>query len=223
MRSTCFVVPAFNEGEKIREVVGLALPHGDVIVVDDGSRDSTASAASAAGAHVLRHMVNRGQGAALQTGISYALNNGATHIVTFDADGQHRIEDALTMIQTLDAQDLDVVLGSRFLGEARNMPLVRRAVLGLAVLYTNITTGLKLTDTHNGLRVLSRRAALQMDIRQDRMAHASEILHIIADRKMRFIEVPIVIEYTAYSLAKGQSLGNSMRILEDIFLQGLGR
>lgn len=221
--SIWFVVAAYNEGPKIREVVSAALTAGNVVVVDDGSRDDTGASASDAGAHVLRHMINRGQGAALQTGIDYALRRGASHIVTFDADGQHRVEDAVQMISHLDLNELDVVLGSRFRGRALNMPLTRRLVLLAAVVFTNLSTGLRLTDTHNGLRVLSRRAAERIVIRQDRMAHASEILHIIADQKLRYAEVPVTIEYSAYSMRKGQRLGNATRILEDMFMQGLHR
>jgi hypothetical protein len=143
--------------------------------------------------------------------------------VTFDADGQHRVEDALAMTDRLDAAGLDLVMGSRFLGEARNMPALRRLVLKAAVIFTNLTTGLKLTDAHNGLRVLSRAAALQIDLKQDRMAHASEFLSVIAEKKLRFEEAPVTILYTEYSLAKGQRLRNAIHILEDLFFGRLAK
>ncbi len=223
MRAVWFVIPAYNEGEKIAAVVSDVVPHGNVVVIDDGSTDATGDQAHRAGAHVLRHAINRGQGAGLGTGIAYALKEGATHIVTFDSDGQHRLSDALAMLATLDSGGYDVVLGSRFLGEARNIARTRRLVLKAATLFTNFTTGLKLTDTHNGLRAMSREAAQKIHLRQDRMAHASELLSIIADLNMRYVEVPVTIEYTPYSMRKGQRLGNAARILEDILLQELGR
>lgn len=215
-RALWFVVPAFNESRRIGEVVAETVRHGSVAVVDDGSTDGTAATAHAAGAHVVVMPINRGQGAALQTGIEYALLRGATHIVTFDADGQHRIEDALRMVDRLDQDNLDIVLGSRFLGSAVNMSSTRRAVLRAATWFTNLTTGLKLTDTHNGLRAMTREAALKIELTQDRMAHASEILEIIQKTKMKFAEEPVTIVYTDYSLAKGQKLGNSLRILEEL-------
>ncbi|NWG71762.1 MAG: glycosyltransferase family 2 protein [Parvularculaceae bacterium] len=215
-RRLWFVIPAFNEGSRIGEVAAAILPHGSVVVVDDGSSDGTALAAHAAGAHVLRMPLNRGQGAALQTGLDYALKEGATHIVTFDADGQHRLEDALRMVERLDRDDLDIVLGSRFLGAAENLSAVRRLVLKAGTIFTNVTTGLKLTDTHNGLRAIRRDAAMKIKLTQDRMAHASEILEIIAEKRLKWAEEPVTIVYTAYSLAKGQRLGNAVRILEEL-------
>jgi glycosyltransferase involved in cell wall biosynthesis len=184
--------------------------------VDDGSVDATASAALAAGAIVLRHAVNAGQGAALQTGIDYALANGATYVATFDADGQHHVEDLVTMLAVLQASPHDIVLGSRFLGHAEGLTVARRLVLKAAVLFTNLTTGLKLTDAHNGLRVMTASAARQLHIRQDGMAHASELIEQIGRLGLRFAEVPVTITYSDYSRAKGQRLSNSLLILRDL-------
>lgn len=222
-RSIWFVIAAMDEGSVIGEVVDALTPHGSVVLVDDGSKDDTGEQANRAGAHVLRHLLNRGQGAALQTGIGYALRNGASHIVTFDADGQHRVEDALAMIAQMDAKGLDVVLGSRFTGAAIGMGWRKRLVLQAAVIFTRTTTGLVLTDTHNGLRVFSRAGAQTIDIRQDRMAHASEILSQIARKRLRYEEAPVTIVYSAYSVAKGQRLSNSVRILEDLMMGRLSR
>lgn len=223
LRAIWFVVAAFNEGQVIEAVARDLAEAGEVAVVDDGSLDDTADAASRGGAHVIRHLLNRGQGAALQTGIVYALRGGATHVVTFDADGQHRLEDALAMVERMDRDGLDVVLGSRFLGETVNMGLGKRLVLKAGVLFSRLTTGLPLTDTHNGLRVFSRVAAEQLRIRQDRMAHASEILSTVARRGWRWAEAPVTILYTDYSKAKGQRISNSVRILEDLFMQRVSR
>lgn len=213
------MIPAYCEQSVIGSTVGSVLSvFPNVVVVDDGSDDGTASEARAAGAVVLIHPVNLGQGAALQTGISFALRSGASHIVTFDADGQHRIEDAQTMLDVLEAESLDVALGSRFTGRAENLPRLRKLVLKAAIFFTNFTCGLKLTDTHNGLRVLTARAASQIQLQHNGMAHASEILEQIAQLKLKYREVPITIVYTDYSLAKGQGIYNSLRIVSDIFM-----
>lgn len=214
--SLWFVIAAFNEGPMIAEVVRKVAPIARMVVVDDGSSDDTGDQAFAAGACVATHLVNRGQGAALQTGIEFALGQGARHVVTFDADGQHDVDEALQMVARCRDEGLDIVLGSRFLGTTVNMPAVRRLVIQAAVVFTRMTTGLKLTDAHNGLRVLSREAAGRIRIRQDRMAHASEILAQIARLRLNWREHPVTITYSEYSLAKGQKLSNSVRILEDI-------
>jgi glycosyltransferase involved in cell wall biosynthesis len=211
------IVPAFNESAIIAPIIsGLRSRFARVVVVDDGSVDATASAALAAGAIVLRHAVNAGQGAALQTGIDYALANGATYVATFDADGQHHVEDLVAMLAVLQASPHDIVLGSRFLGHAEGLTVARRLVLKAAVLFTNLTTGLKLTDAHNGLRVMTASAARRLHIRQDGMAHASELIEQIGRLGLRYAEVPVTITYSDYSRAKGQRLSNSLLILRDL-------
>lgn len=216
------VIAAYNESRMIAEVVRDARRLFDsVVVVDDGSSDSTATDALAAGAIVLVHPINLGQGAALQTGIAYACRQGFEYVVTFDADGQHRPEDAATMLALLTEADAQVALGSRFLGSTEAMPTARRWLLRAATLFTRITTGLKVTDAHNGLRVLRADAAATLRIRQNRMAHASEILEEIARHELRYIEAPVVIRYTDYSKAKGQSGFGAFNILLDLLLARL--
>ncbi|WP_447578953.1 glycosyltransferase family 2 protein [Achromobacter kerstersii] len=220
MRSnTWVVIAAFNEGSVIRDVVaGLKVEWPNVVVVDDGSSDATAEEAGAAGAFVIQHPVNLGQGAALATGLQYCIEIGAEYIVNFDADGQHHVEDIQVLVDRASQPDVDVVIGSRFLGETRAMPRSRKLMLKAAVLFTRITTGLKVTDAHNGLRCFTLEAAKQIKITQNRMAHASEILEEIARHKLRVAEVPVTITYTDYSLAKGQRLSNSINILLELFL-----
>jgi glycosyltransferase involved in cell wall biosynthesis len=218
------VIAAYNEARVIAGVVAGVIHAGyDVVVVDDGSSDRTRDLAAAAGAVVIRHPINLGQGAALQTGIEFALRQGADIVVTFDADGQHRIADAARLVAALHTHGADFALGSRFLGGAVNQPLSRRILLRLATLFTRLTTGLSVTDTHNGLRAMTRRGASAIGLKQNRMAHASEILHQIADSGLKFVEVPVTIEYSAYSLAKGQSMGDALVILTDLFARRLHR
>ena len=223
-QSVFVIIPAFNEATVIQEVVHtVARTCPNVVVVDDGSTDRTAEEARRAGAAVLRHSLNLGQGAALQTGIAWALRQPAEWLVTFDADGQHDISDVPRMIERLMETGADVALGSRFLGETTGMPRQRKIALKMAILFTRLTTGLRLTDVHNGLRVLTPRAARLLDIRQDRMAHASEILHQIASHHLTYTEVPVTISYSEYSLAKGQRTSNLARILMDLFSGGVQR
>lgn len=225
MRSALWVVcAAYDEASVIGGVIaGLRAAGHDVVVVDDGSRDGTRAAALAAGAHVVTHPVNLGQGAALQTGIEFALSHAAEVIITFDADGQHSAADIPHLVDALARENADFALGSRFLGTSHNLPSLRRWVLKAATLFTRMTTGLRLTDSHNGLRAMTRRGAGAICLRQNRMAHASEILAQIADSGMRYVEVPVTIEYSAYSLAKGQRIADSIMILRDLVAQELSR
>lgn len=203
-----YVIPAFNEeraiGAVVRTLQAEAVP-GEIIVIDDASRDDTSGAARAAGATVLRHIINRGQGAALQTGFDAALRCGAEVIVTFDADGQHSAKDTHALIAALLRHNADVALGSRFLGrEAENMPAARRLLLRAALAFTRIVSRVNVTDTHNGFRAFRAEALRRVRITEDRMAHASELLDLIGELDLKHVEVPCHIRYTEYSMKKGQ-------------------
>jgi polyprenyl-phospho-N-acetylgalactosaminyl synthase len=218
------VIAAYNEATVIADVVADVTGAGYcAVVVDDGSRDRTAELAESAGAAVVRHPINLGQGAALQTGIEFALARGADTIVTFDADGQHRAADIVGLIDALARHDADFALGSRFLGTTVNMPASRRWLLKAASWFTRATTGLSITDSHNGLRAMTRRGATHIHLRQNRMAHASEILHQIASSGLKYAETPVTIHYSAYSLAKGQTLFDALLIVLDLFARRLHR
>ena len=171
----------------------------------------------------MRHPINLGQGAALQTGFECALAAGASHIVTFDADGQHHVEDIGPMLERLTKTGADLALGSRFLGTAIGMRQSRRWLLRAAIIFTMLTTGLRLSDCHNGLRVLTANAARKLTVRQNRMAHASEILANIHKHNLRFVEVPVTISYTDYSRQKGQSFVDAFAICRDLFAMRLMR
>jgi glycosyltransferase involved in cell wall biosynthesis len=218
---TWVVVPLYNEATVIAGVVrGIREAFPQVVCVDDGSSDGSAVAARRGGAVVVQHPVNLGQGAALQTGISYALRDPEMrYVVTFDADGQHRVEDALSMVERLREGDVDVVFGSRFLDDRTKPSRAKRMLLRAAVAYTNMTTKMRLTDAHNGLRALNRGVAERLDIRQNRMAHASEIVEQIGTAGFRYAEHPVHIVYTDYSRAKGQSMLNSVNILTEMFFK----
>lgn len=218
------VVPAYNEARVVGEVVrGLRAEYPNVVVVDDCSPDETGRQALAAGAVVLRHPINLGQGAALQTGIRYALEAGAQRIVTFDSDGQHRVEDIAVLVQRQQETGADLVLGSRFLGRTENIPRSRRWLLKMAVACTNVTSSVHLTDAHNGLRLFTGEAAGRMQIRQNRMAHASEIIAQAGELRLKVAEAPVTIAYTDYSLGKGQRMSNAVNILAELLVDRMSR
>ncbi len=214
VRNTVFIViAAYNESGCIEQVVReLRTLYPQVVVVDDGSSDETFQAATRCAPYVLRHIVNRGQGASLQTGIDFALAQGARIVVTFDADGQHRVADIREMIIPIMDGACEITLGSRFLGGTQNIPASRRLMLRFAVLFTRLVSRVNVTDTHNGLRAFSRRAAEQIHITLDGMAHASELIDQVRDSELPFREVPVQIRYTEYSLNKGQSSRNAVHV-----------
>src|SRR5262245_25096200 len=223
-RCVWVVIAAYNEARVIARVITDFRNRGyPVVVADDGSADATDQVAKEAGATVISHPVNLGQGAALQTGIEFALAEGADFVVTFDADGQHRADDIAALLRALTDNDADFALGRRFLGASIDLPPSRRMLLKAATLFTRFPTGLRVTDTHNGLRAMTRGGASRIVLRQNRMAHASEMLEQIARSGLRYIEVPVTIEYSAYSLAKGQKLSDSLSILVDLSAQRLQR
>ena len=211
----------YNEATVVGSVVeGLRKVFPHVVCVDDGSRDGSQDAARLAGAIVVQHPVNLGQGASLQTGIEFALQDPEMDcVVTFDADGQHRVEDAMGMVARIQSGEADVVLGSRFLDRRTKLSTAKRVVLKAAAVQSRLATGMPLTDAHNGLRAMNRFVASNIHLTQNRMAHASELVHQLAELKPRWVEYPVEIIYTAYSKAKGQSLLNSVNILAELFLR----
>jgi glycosyltransferase involved in cell wall biosynthesis len=216
------VVPVYNEQAVIEATLRRLMSSGyTLVVVDDGSSDETWAILGRLPVYRLRHSINLGQGAALQTGTSFAVQQGAAIIVHFDADGQHRPEDIAELIAPLRAGEADVVFGSRFLRSAdcESVPPTRRVLLRGAIIVNRLLTGMRLTDAHNGLRALNRYAASQIVLRENRFAHASEILVHVRQRRLRYVERPTHIVYSAYSLGKGQKFWNSVNIILDMLLR----
>jgi glycosyltransferase involved in cell wall biosynthesis len=216
-----YVIPAFNESKVIERViveVRQYAPPGIIIVVDDASSDDTAEVAERAKAIVLRHPLNRGQGASLQTGFDAARLLGADVVVTFDADGQHSPADVHGLLEALQSNNAEVALGSRFLTQ-NSIPAGRRFVLSMGILFTRAISRISVTDTHNGLRAIRARVLDKLRVREDRMAHASELLDLIALEHIPFVEVPCTVRYSDYSRQKGQRSGAAPRIAFD-FLFG---
>lgn len=218
------IIPVFNEAQVVAGVVDEVLQtFPNVVCVDDGSSDHSVSEILKTAAHVVQHPTNLGQGAALQTGLAYALRRpGAQFFVTFDSDGQHRVEDARAMVDVAREGTADVVLGSRFLDDAKDVPLLKRIVLRTVMAMSLAGRRLRLTDAHNGLRVFSRAPAQDLRITMNGMAHASEIVAHLARRRWRVVEVPVTIRYTDYSRSKGQSLINGVNILFDLSMRQRG-
>jgi glycosyltransferase involved in cell wall biosynthesis len=215
MENAWVVIAAYNEEKNIPHVVSGLLKAGykNVVVVDDGSKDSTADHALRAGATALQHVVNRGQGASLKTGIDYALQQGADIIVTFDADGQHRIEDLPAIIKPVEMGVSDITFGSRFIRKTQ-VPLIRKVLLKGSVLVLFLFYGIRMTDAHNGFRAMSRRAAEQINITADRMAHASEFVEETKRLGLRYKEIPVTIKYTDETLRRGHgSFRQALNIL----------
>lgn len=221
------VMPAYNERGRIGAVVRGLLPRVDrVIVIDDGSADGTADEARAAGADVVAHVLNRGQGAALKTGTVFAASEGADVIVHFDADGQHDPLALPALLAPIIEGRADVVFGSRFLGiESAGMPVSRRLLLAAAREFSCLVLGIprSVTDPQSGVRAMTAEAACAVDFKQDRMAHCSEILRLVSRSDLRSVEVPVRVIYTSDTLAKGQKAADAVKIVWQLLLGAFQR
>ncbi len=217
------VVPAFNEARVIGDVIADVRSVFDhVVCVDDGSKDDTGDVALRAGAHLVRHPVNLGQGAAIQTGVEYARRQpGAQVFATFDADGQHRLKDVVAMIDRLSTEEVDLVVGTRFAEPTVSRPpLAKRILLRAAAWLSPSSRQLRLTDAHNGLRVFNKKVADKLNITMNGMSHASEFIALAVENRWRVTEEPVEILYTDYSKSKGQPLLNGVNIIFDGLLRG---
>jgi len=216
------IIPSYNENAVIEKVLqGLLPSEYTIVVVDDGSSVNLQDLLKNLPVYVLRHRVNLGQGAALQTGIEFALSRQAAYIVSFDADGQHQPPAIETLLEPLLAKEADITLGSRFIMNNSNIPAGRKFVLKIARFANYFFTGLLLTDAHNGLRAMTAAAAEKIHLRQTGMAHATEIIAEVRKHQLRYKEVPVSIQYTDYSKSKGQTVWGSFRIFFDILLNKL--
>jgi len=212
------VIPAYNEERTIIEVIRGLKQHGFVtlIVVDDGSSDRTGELAGQQGVILLTHILNRGLGGALGTGINAALRLGAEAIVTFDADGQHDPDDIARLLEPIAKGEADVVIGSRML-DSTGMPYPRRLANWTANVVTYLLFRGWTTDSQSGLRAFSSEAAARMQIMTSGMEVSSEIIAETVRNRLKWKEVPVKAIYTEYSLSKGQSftvgLGTLMKLI----------
>lgn len=218
------VIPAHNESAQIEKTLSDVKKYfKNVVVIDDGSSDSTFTRVTNSNTICIQHPINLGQGASLQTGISFGTKYFSTkeYFITFDADGQHSIESAIRMLNLIEEKKCDIVLGSRFIdsAEKKDIPNKKRFILKLAILFTKLDTGLNVTDTHNGLRVMNRKFAESLNIKQSGMAHASEILTFIRESNSNWLEAPAEIHYSDYAKRKGQSVLNAINILTELIFR----
>lgn len=214
------LIPSFNEASIITDTIKSISGSYEVVLIDDASTDNTRQVVAHLPIYYLRHSINLGQGAALQTGMTFAYQQGADIVVHFDADGQHNPDDIPRFIDELERRKLDVLLGSRFLKpeDRQSVPFFKQVVLKVATFVNGIVTGLWLTDAHNGFRVMNRHSLSLIRLKENRMAHATEILSQIHRHHLKVGEISTHITYTSYSKAKGQSWLNSFNILFDLFI-----
>jgi glycosyltransferase involved in cell wall biosynthesis len=208
------VIAAFNEEKKIGSVLTELKNKGykNIVVVDDGSTDKTFRISEKHNAFVLRHVINRGQGAALKTGIDFALTKNANIIVTFDADGQFVVDEIKKVITPIKKKNVDIVLGSRFMGKAVNIPILKKIVLKLGIFVVYFLYGISITDSQCGFRAMSNYAAKKIRLTSDRMEHAGEFFWEIEKNKLKYKEVPITVIYDNYSIKKGQNWLRSIEL-----------
>lgn len=217
------VIPAYNEGERVGNVVSEAKQFVDtVIVVDDGSSDDTAMHAKKAGAHVYRHIENCGAGAATMTGIDAAREMNADVIVTLDADEQHNPDDIPALLQPITSGDADVAFANRF-GQRNRIPFIRRLFNGIGNLITFAATGKWVSDSQCGFKVFGPKAVQQIDLRMSGYEFCTEIVRECAQHRWKTIEVPAKVLYSEYTLAKGQSFANGVRTALKILLRSFLR
>lgn len=209
------VIPAYNEEKQLGRVIRDLFEHGfkDIMVIDDGSTDQTVAVAHENNVMVISHLLNRGQGAALETGDSYARKIQPDFVVHFDADGQFNPADIAPAIKFIQEKKAEVVLGSRFLGKSSNIPWFKRAILLPIGRWVNfLFTGMVLTDVHNGFRILSPKALNTIILTQDRMAHNTEIIQQIKKHQLSFAEFPVEVHYHEY----GQGISGGYKIIHDL-------
>lgn len=210
------IIPAWNEEGSLSKVLDDIKEYDfTIIVVDDGSDDNTAEIARAHNVILLSHIINRGQGAALRTGTEYALRNGASIIVHFDADGQFLSSEIDALVHPLRELKADIVFGSRFLGKHSHIPLTKKLfIFPLARLFNFIFWRLKTSDPQCGFRAMTREAAAKIIIEQDGMAHCTEILAKASLLKLRIVEVPVTVIYHDF----GQNMHGGLKIIKEILL-----
>ena len=216
------IIPAFNEEKKIGKVVNEVSQYVHrVVVVDDGSRDRTAAAIKNRKAIIITHLMNLGQGAALQTGFEYAKEVGADLVLTYDADGQFKASDIPKMIAPILKKKAEVVFGSRFLGSTVDMPFLRLLILKIGIYFTYLFSHISLSDTHNGFRAFSKKALTILDIKHNRWSHPSDIIYQVSRNRLKVLEVPVTVTYSKYSRGKGQSNTEALKIPFELIFKAL--
>lgn len=231
MESKLYIIaPVFNEAKAVGYVIKDIMKNGfkNLIVVDDGSLDDTYSIAKKMGCIVLKHMINRGKGAATQTGLDAAKLLEADIVVTMDGDGQHLASDIKRLVRPIKEGRCDVTLGSRLL-KKEGMPISRRIINLLGNIVTYLFYGIYVSDSQSGFRAYSKKANEVINTKMDRYEFESEILQQIKNVGLKFIEVPINVKYTKYSKTKynnipdfpRQRLTNGIKMLYKMVIRSI--
>ncbi len=190
-------IPAYNEAKNIASILVELQDIADTIIVcDDGSTDSTASIAEKLGAIVIKHPKNLGYGAGIKSIFNKSKEIGSEILVTFDADGQHRIDDIKKVVEPIEKNNADIVIGSRFLDNAKDrIPGYRKIGINIITKVTNSTLKEKITDSQSGFRAYSKNLISKLNISDIGMGISTEILIKSSSMDFKIIEVPIVIKY----------------------------
>lgn len=215
------IIPAFNEAASIEKVIKDLFSYGyeNIVVVDDDSTDKTSEIVKKFNVFLIRHPVNMGPGAAIKTGIDFALLKDAEIIVTFDADGQHLAKDIYDLVKPIISNKVEITLGNRFLNNTSKVPIFKRIILKAGALLMFLMYGILSSDSHNGLKAFSKSAALKIDIKSNGWEYCSEIIEEIMLKKVKYQEVPVTVKYTDYSIKKGQKIYNSFYIFSKMFVK----
>lgn len=212
------LIPVYNEEKTVGKVINEIRKQGykNIVILNDGSIDNTINICMKKKVILLNHIINLGQGAALQTGFDYCKKKGADIVITFDADGQFDPRQINDIVKPIINQDINVILGSRFLGKAINMSLTKKVVLKLGIIFTGLYSGIWLTDTHNGFRAFNKNALAKINITQNRMAHASEIIDQIKKSNLTYKEIPVTVYYNKQ---KSQGFFSGLKIIYDLLIK----
>ena len=213
------LIPVFNEEASIRNVVSGLQPYFEnIVAVNDGSTDGTQNILNSLNVISIEHPINLGQGAAIATGLEFIKSlDGAFAAITFDADGQHSVDDAKNFASEIMKTKVDVIFGSRFIEHKKNIPIIKRMALQVITFFANKYSDMHLTDTHNGLKAIRITCIDSLGINIDGFAFESQIIHHVNKNNLLYKELPTNTLYSEYSKKKGQKLSNGLLILEDLF------
>ncbi len=213
------IIPAKDEEKRIGKVIHntLSLGYQNIVVVNDGSSDNTASIAKAYGVTVLNHPINLGPGAATQTGITYALSQNAKYMITMDADEQHSPSDIESLCYTIENENVDVVIGSRFLNKNNKIPITRIFYNKVGNVISYMVTGIYVTDSQSGMKAFSADFASKSSLKFNGFEFCIEIIRNIHTHKAKYTEIPIKVMYSKETLSKGQSIFSGFQMLARIF------
>lgn len=222
-KKTIIVIPAFNEGKWLGNVIDGIRNEGfkDIVVVDDGSTDNTLEVAKSRKVITIKHLINRGPGAATQTGLTFAKLQNSEMVVTIDADGQHDPKDINRLISELKTKNLDLVFGSRFLDKSNNIPLLKVVFNKIADIITFLLSTLWVSDSQTGLKIFSKNALDKISIKTGGFEFCTEIFMQVRLNKLKFEEIPIKVNYEIESQKKGQNFSTGISTLFKLFLEAI--